>query len=464
MSTRHQFDNDAHRPRYHFTAPQHWMNDPNGLIQWQGTYHLFYQYNPHAAYWGAMHWGHATSTDLVHWHDQPIALAPDQPYDADGVFSGCAIVHDGKPVIMYTGVNNPHQLPCLAYADDDMRNFHKEPTNPVIRTLPDNLVYDFRDHTMWHDGEWWYQVLGSGDGTRAVAPLFRSRDLLSWEYLGRMLAADDTVNEQLYECPDFFASNGQHVFITSPLPMRRVVWMSGTFDGRTFTPSQRNMVDIGASFYAPQSFTDEQGRRIMIGWCQEQRHDSSCRSAGWQGAMTLPRIVALDDAGALTFTVAPEVTALEGQTFTHLHHTDGETVAHAMRHIAGDTLVIKARIHASSDAQVTIGVRHDPQTGERTTITWNRHSNELRCDMGQSSLNQNTSRDCYSTPLHPSVGDMLDLQIYVDRSVIEVYAGQHTVCTLRVYPVGAAQHYTLQSDGEVHFAEFVVRTMHGSNR
>ena len=95
------------------------MNDPNGLIHWQGVYHLFYQYNPHAAYWGAMHWGHATSTDLVHWHDAPLALAPDMPYDRDGVFSGCAIVHDGRPVIVYTGVNSPYQLPCLAYPTDD---------------------------------------------------------------------------------------------------------------------------------------------------------------------------------------------------------------------------------------------------------------------------------------------------------------------------------------------------------
>jgi beta-fructofuranosidase len=231
MSTR----TDQHRPQYHFTAPQHWINDPNGLIHWNGEYHLFYQYNPHAAYWGAMHWGHAVSRDLITWKDLPLALAPDMPYDKDGVFSGCAIVHNGKPVIVYTGVSSPDQLPCLAYADEAMRTFTKAPENPVIRTRPDNLVHDFRDHTMWHDGTWWYQVLGSGDGTRAVAPLFRSNDLLRWEYLGRLIESDDIDNEQLYECPDFFASGDKHVFITSPLPMRRVIYMSGDFDGRRFT-------------------------------------------------------------------------------------------------------------------------------------------------------------------------------------------------------------------------------------
>ena len=161
MNPRNQFANDPHLPRYHFTAPQGWLNDPNGLIHWQGEYHLFYQFNPHGAFWGAMHWGHAVSTDLVHWTDLPIALAPDMPYDRAGVFSGCTIIHDGKPVIMYTGVNSPHQLPCVAYADDNLRTFTKAPQNPVIGTPPDNLVEDFRDHSMWRDGEWWYHNYNS---------------------------------------------------------------------------------------------------------------------------------------------------------------------------------------------------------------------------------------------------------------------------------------------------------------
>ena len=359
---------DQHRPRYHFTAPQQWINDPNGLIHWRGEYHMFYQYNPHAAYWGAMHWGHAVSTDLVHWQDLPIALAPDQPYDRDGVFSGCAIVHNGQPVIVYTGVNNPHQLPCVAYADETMRTFTKAPENPVISQLPDNLVYDFRDHTMWHDGEFWYQVLGSGDGVRAVAPLFRSRDLLQWEYLGRLIQSDDTVNEQLYECPDFFASNNRHVFITSPLPMRRVVFMSGQFDGRKFTPQQRDYVDHGVSFYAPQSFTDAQNRRIMIGWCQEQRHESACRAEGWQGVMTLPRIVALDDAGTLTYTVAPEVTALEQDTLIHAREVTVAQAALALAHVHSDCLVIHASFTGSTDATMTMQLRQDVHSGAQTTL------------------------------------------------------------------------------------------------
>ena len=457
MATRDAFEHDPHRPRYHYVAPQGWLNDPNGLMHWKGEYHLFYQYNPHAAVWGAMHWGHAVSTDLVHWQDLPLALAPDAPYDRSGVFSGCAIVHNGAPVIMYTGVNSPHQLPCLAYADETMRSFRKEPNNPVIRTLPDNLVEDFRDHSMWHDGTYWYQILGSGDGTHAVAPLFRSVDLLDWEYLGRMIQSDDPINEQLYECPDFFASNGQHVFITSPLPMRRVIYMSGQFDGRTFTPTKRNRVDHGVSFYAPQSFTDEQGRRIMIGWCQEQRVEQACRAAGWQGAMTLPRVLALDAAGDLTSAVAPECAALEATTIVHAKHVSLRQLQHQLTHVASRTYRVALQLVATGADTVTLVVRSDPTTGEQTTITWLPTTNELVCSMARSSNNPGTSRDVYTIPLHHSVGNALSLDVYVDHSLIEVYAGAYTVCTLRVYPNGTADRIELIAHGDVSIPDCLVQ-------
>ena len=457
MATRDAFEHDPHRPRYHYVAPQGWLNDPNGLMQWKGEYHLFYQFNPHAAVWGAMHWGHAVSTDLVHWQDLPLALAPDAPYDQSGVFSGCAIVHNGAPVIMYTGVNSPHQLPCLAYADETMRSFHKEPNNPVIRTLPDHLVEDFRDHSMWHDGTYWYQILGSGDGTHAVAPLFRSVDLLDWEYLGRMIQSDDPINEQLYECPDFFASNGQHVFITSPLPMRRVIYMSGQFDGRTYTPAKRNRVDHGVSFYAPQSFTDEQGRRIMIGWCQEQRVEQACRAAGWQGAMTLPRVLALDAAGDLTYTVAPECAALEATTIVHAKHVSLHQLQHQLTHVASRTYRVALHLVAHGADAVTLIVRSDPTTGEQTTITWRPPTNELVCSMERSSLNLGTSHDIYTIPLHHSVGSNLSLDVYVDHSLIEVYAGAYTACTLRVYPNGTADRIDVIAQGNVSITDCLVQ-------
>ncbi|EAC9468344.1 glycoside hydrolase family 32 protein, partial [Listeria monocytogenes] len=95
--------NPQYRQNYHFSAPIGWINDPNGFIYYKGHYHLFYQYYPYDSRWGPMHWGHARSSDLVHWEDLPVALAPDQPYDSGGCFSGSAIERDGKLYLFYTG-------------------------------------------------------------------------------------------------------------------------------------------------------------------------------------------------------------------------------------------------------------------------------------------------------------------------------------------------------------------------
>src|SRR6476659_8036409 len=112
LASRTRLAADQHRPQYHYLPPSNWMNDPNGLIQWRGRYHLFYQYNPNGAVDGTIHWGHAASDDLVHWRGLPIALAPTPGGpDHDGVYSGCALDHDGVPTLMYTVVHP--QVQCI---------------------------------------------------------------------------------------------------------------------------------------------------------------------------------------------------------------------------------------------------------------------------------------------------------------------------------------------------------------
>src|SRR5918911_968679 len=126
LAQRKELDGDAHRPQFHFLPPANWMNDPNGLIQCRGQYHLFYQYNPHAPVHGNIHWGHAVSDDLAHWRHLPIALAPTPGGpDAGGCWSGCAIVQDGVPTLIYTGYVEGVQCPCLATSDDELITWDK---------------------------------------------------------------------------------------------------------------------------------------------------------------------------------------------------------------------------------------------------------------------------------------------------------------------------------------------------
>ena len=185
---------DPLRPEYHLLPRHNWMNDPNGPIWWKGEYHLFYQLNPHAAVWGDMHWGHAISTDMIHWHHQPIALAPTRGGpDSEGCFSGSAVVFEGKPSFIYTGVQNAspseitlrdgndklRETQLLATAEDDELLRWKKLETPVIAAPPPGMVVTgFRDPCLWREGDTWY--LGVGSGEREIGGcvlLYRSQAL-----------------------------------------------------------------------------------------------------------------------------------------------------------------------------------------------------------------------------------------------------------------------------------------------
>ena len=210
------------RPLFHLSPTVGWLNDPNGFSFYQGEYHLFYQYHPYDTNWGPMHWGHCKSKDMLHWERLPAALAPDQPHDQNGCFSGSAAeTPEGQHILMYTGVrkdgNREFQTQCIAVGDGI--NYEKLPSNPVITkelVPPGGSFQDFRDPKIWWDGSQWLAVAGNRteDGSGAVL-LYASRDLKDWNFKGTI---DRSRNQwgKMWECPDLFPLDGQMVLLVSP--------------------------------------------------------------------------------------------------------------------------------------------------------------------------------------------------------------------------------------------------------
>ncbi len=314
------------------------MNDPNGPIWWKGKYHLFYQLNPHAAVWGDMHWGHATSTDMVHWHHEPIALAPTPGGpDSEGCFSGSAVVMDGVPTFIYTGVQNAppnlvtirdgndklRETQLLATAEDDNLLHWKKLAEPVIAAPPEGMVVTgFRDPCPWREGDAWYMGIGSGERVKGgCVLLYRSRDLRHWEYLHKLaegkpngkVAANPCDSGEMWECPDFFELNGHHCLLYSTED--KVIWTTGDYDSREhrYTPKRQGILDHGA-YYAPKSFLAPDGRRILWGWIRETRPEKEFAAAGWSGAMALPRVLTVGSKGQLQIDPAVEVEKLRGSS------------------------------------------------------------------------------------------------------------------------------------------------------
>jgi beta-fructofuranosidase len=250
------------------------MNDPNGLIFWNGRYHLFYQHNPAStAPFTRVSWGHAVSPDLVHWEDLPLALMPTPgSADQDGCWSGRAVVNDGNVFLLYTGLNGRRQRPCVARAvDDQLVAFEKFERNPVISVEPLPGLLGFRDNAVRRaDGEL-RQLIGAGSEALGGCLLdYRSKDVFSWDYCGVFLSARSSgLPGDMWECPDFFPLEDRWFLVLSVLEGREqlgVLGVGGAMDGDCFQPEVQRRLDTGSRWYAPQSFDAPDGRRIAFGW------------------------------------------------------------------------------------------------------------------------------------------------------------------------------------------------------
>lgn len=311
-----------YRQKYHFMAPAGWLNDPNGFIYYKGKYHLFYQHNPYDSKWSAMHWGHAVSEDLIKWSHLPMALAPSEVYDDDdngGCFSGSAVDDNGVLTLIYTGATNNEdgtvQVQCIATSQDGIK-FEKYENNPVIPIYPEDGDKDFRDPKAWKEGDNWYTVVGSTKNNDGRALLYKSKDLKKWEYIGVLAESNGSLGT-MWECPDFFKLGDKYVLIFSPMGLENIttMYLVGDMDYSTgkFTWSTKGQIDFGCDFYAPQSLCDDKGRRILIGWANSWpwmpwfNGFGPSQEDGWNGAMSIPRVVELDESGKLKFTPIDEI-------------------------------------------------------------------------------------------------------------------------------------------------------------
>ena len=295
------------RQCYHFMGETGWINDPNGLIYFRGKYHYFYQHNPFNGFWDSMYWGHAVSDDLIHWEYLPLALAPSEYYDnhlKGGCFSGSAIEHDGKLYLVYTGTcnngNGFEQAQCIAYSEDGI-HFEKYKGNPVI-SAPKGVPTDmFRDPKVWKHEDTFYLVCGASMNGFAQARLYKSKDMLNWEFVN-VLAESRGEWGFMWECPDFFELDGKYVLLTSPQDMlpeglefhngNGTLCIIGELDTETHTLKEQfcQGVDYGIDYYAMQTLLAPDGRRIMIAWMQNwDTLAYRCNDSGWFAQMSLPR-------------------------------------------------------------------------------------------------------------------------------------------------------------------------------
>jgi beta-fructofuranosidase len=436
---------DVHRPQYHFLPKANWVNDPNGPIFWKGYCHLFYQYSSTIFPQGPKYWGHARSKDMVHWEHLPMALAPTPGGpDKDGCWSGSAFINEGVPTLIYTGVLP--QVQCLATSDDDMTTWKKFSGNPVVGSPPDEpAVTGFRDPSIWREGDSWLMTVGAGfQGKGGAVFLYSSRNLAHWDYLGPLFTAppferrdsarsgkyEPIGSGDMWECPDFFPLGQKHVLLVSS--QGRVHYFVGTYSHRKFLPETQGLIDGCGLHYASKTFADGRGRRILWGWIREGRSKAAQNSAGWSGAISLPRVLSIAADGTLRMEPLAELAQLRGRR--HRIMNSEVTGLLPVSGACGSSLEIQLTMDPGEAKECGLTVRRSPDAAEEVVISYNAATQNVVLSGAHSSLSPEAIGGTYQCQLKLEPSELLRLTIFLDASVVEVFANGRACLTGRTYP------------------------------
>lgn len=393
---------EPHRPLFHFTPKKGWMNDPNGMVFFNGRYHLFFQHNPNATVWGPMHWGHATSTDLVHWKELPIALYPDS---LGTIFSGSAVIDAnntagfGKNAMVAIYTNHSHELEktgtdrfqtqSIAYSLDEGKTWTKYEGNPVLKNPG---IRDFRDPKVsWYaPGKKWIMTLATLDHIT----FYSSPDLKHWNEesrFGKELGAHGGV----WECPDLvsFNDNGKTVWVLivnlnpgGPNGGSATQYFTGSFNGHVFTPDDTatKWLDYGPDEYAGITWSNTGNRKLFLGWMSNWQYANVVPTKSWRSAMTLPRELSVKKISGRYFVVSKPVRELNAvarslKTVSNLRVKDRYEVIPASGAAKGPFRLELGGLPATDFSIALTNTR-----GEEVLIGFNKAANQFYIDRTRS--------------------------------------------------------------------------------
>ena len=430
--------NKEYRLGYHIMAPANWINDPNGLIQYKGEYHAFYQHHPYDENWGPMHWGHVKSKDLVNWEHCPVALAPGDEFDKGGCFSGSAVEDDGNLVLIYTGHNYIDkekdiffENQNIAVSKDGGITFEKYENNPVIAKPPVDSIHHFRDPKVWKHEDKWYMVVGNStkDNIGRVI-LYTSSDLYKWDYVGTLATSKGELG-YMWECPDFFKLGDKYVLSFSPQGIEKkdgkypnlfqTGYIVGDYDysNNKFEHGTFNEFDNGHDFYAVQTFLDDKGRRIAIGWMDMWESDMPTKKDGWCGALTLPRELTLSSDNKIMMNPVEELKTNERM------------------------MELNITFDLSEFDADKVGVKIKGSEEEELSLNYNKDISELILECSKCGKNKDGARKAILNKQ-----EEFSLRIFIDRSSVEVFVnnGEATM-TSRIYPKNKFDELEIYSNG-----------------
>lgn len=458
---------DQHRPQVHFSPVSGWMNDPNGMVYYKNEYHLFYQYYPDSTVWGPMHWGHATTTDLVHWKHLPVALYPDS---LGMIFSGSAVVDsnntagfgragDHPLVAIFTSHNmagekagkNDFQNQSIAYSNDAGKTWTKYSGNPVLKNPG---IRDFRDPKVcWFEaGKKWVMTLATQD----CVSFYSSKDLKNWSKeseFGKTVGSHGGV----WECPDLFqlTSDGKKYWVLlvninpgGPNGGSATQYFVGDFDGKTFTAAdtKTRWVDYGPDEYAGVTWSNTGNKKIFIGWMSNWQYANQVPTVRWRSASTVPRelqLLNVNNEMLLASVPVANFRQPEENTF-HLDNINAGNFD-----LTGKTGILggPARIDIKTDRLDDFSLSLANQKGERLLVGFDKGSNRYFIDRtasGKTGFSNVFAARHYAPRFVNTAGT--DITLVIDNASLELFADNGlSVMTAIFFPNENYTNISLQS-------------------
>lgn len=446
----------SYRPFYHYSPAKNWMNDPNGMVYYDGKYHLFYQYYPNGTTWGPMHWAHAVSSDLFTWEDKGIALYPD---DLGYIFSGSAVVdknntagfksNDNDPLVaIFTHHHNitGKQVQSLAYSTDKGQTWTKYNQNPVIANPGIN---DFRDPKVIWDSKTqkWIMVLAAYDKVK----IYSSSNLKEWTFESDF-GQNQGDHRGVWECPDLFPMKDQNgiekwAMIVSigggessgPNGGSSTQYFIGDFNGKEFVSNQTEVLwaDFGTDNYAGVTWSDipsTDGRRIFLGWMSNWVYANSTPTVGWRSEMTVPREIKLVEANGKHSLYFPPVKEINNLKETPL--PSSSTVAQKDFSLEKNATIASGSYIVDLEVDLSIVDQFEFSIGnslEGLKLSYQQSSGEFILDRSKSGIVDfsNLFTRAMHCPYIPK-NNVIPIKILVDKSSIEVFInnGEKTITSL----------------------------------
>lgn len=463
LDAQSQIQNETYRPLIHFTPQKGWMNDPNGMVYYNGTYHLFFQHNPDATVWGPMHWGHATSRDLIHWEEQPIALYPDA---LGTIFSGSAVIDKNNTagfganamVAIYTNHNHAvqkggfdtYETQGIAYSLDEGKTWTKYKGNPV---LPNPNIRDFRDpKVFWLASQQkWIMTLATLDHIT----FYSSPNLKEWKEeskFGKNIGAHGGV----WECPDLipFEIDGKQIWVLivnlnpgGPNGGSATQYFVGDFDGTVFKPydTQTRWLDYGPDEYAGVTWSNTGERKIFIGWMSNWKYANVVPTAPWRSAMTIARELSVSKLDGRYLVASYPVKELNDFLSQRLSLKN--------KKITNYELSKKSDLSGASVLTLTINdvkqfeIILSNEKKERVVIGYDPAAQSFYIDRAQSGM-VSFNKQFINKHTAPRLVDRkdMDLTLVIDRTSVELFAdGGLTVMTEIFFPTAPYTNLTIQS-------------------